>query len=187
MTKQRADLLLVARGLADSRSRAQALIMAGVVFSGERKIAKAGELIAEDAPLEVRGKDHPWVSRGGIKLDHGLSHFGFDCRLSALDVVSRRRFTMCSLPATRPRSRGRLGLPAGCKLAGPRLWCLSRPRAHLTRDIIPYEITVVVLPRSHRLQGAQAPRGLAKPGALLGALANRSSEQVARSGQARGW
>ena len=78
VAKQRVDQLLVARGLADSRSRAQALIMAGAVFSGEKKIAKAGDLLAEDAPLEVRGKDHPWVSRGGVKLDHGLTHFGFE-------------------------------------------------------------------------------------------------------------
>ncbi|HEX2802863.1 MAG TPA: TlyA family RNA methyltransferase [Sphingomicrobium sp.] len=85
----RADQLLVSRGLAESRSRAQALIMAGAVFSGERKLAKAGEMLADDAPLEVRGKDHPWVSRGGIKLAHGLDHFGFDVTGAvALDVGS---------------------------------------------------------------------------------------------------
>jgi 23S rRNA (cytidine1920-2'-O)/16S rRNA (cytidine1409-2'-O)-methyltransferase len=76
--KLRADQLLVSRGLAESRTRAQALIMAGAVFSGERKLAKAGETLAEDAALEVRGRDHPWVSRGGLKLDHGLAHFAFD-------------------------------------------------------------------------------------------------------------
>jgi 23S rRNA (cytidine1920-2'-O)/16S rRNA (cytidine1409-2'-O)-methyltransferase len=65
MNKVRADQLLVSRGLAESRTRAQALIMAGAVFSGERKIGKAGDLLGEDAALEVRGKDHPWVSRGG--------------------------------------------------------------------------------------------------------------------------
>ena len=87
--KVRADQLLVGRGLAESRTRAQALIMAGAVFSGERKLAKAGDMLAEDAPLEVRGKDHPWVSRGGIKLDHGLAHFGFDVAGAvALDVGS---------------------------------------------------------------------------------------------------
>jgi 23S rRNA (cytidine1920-2'-O)/16S rRNA (cytidine1409-2'-O)-methyltransferase len=87
--KTRADQLLVSRGLAESRSRAQALIMAGAVFSGERKLAKPGDMLAEDAPLEVRGKDHPWVSRGGIKLDHGLAHFGFDVSGAvALDVGS---------------------------------------------------------------------------------------------------
>ena len=63
--------------------------MAGAVFSGERKLAKAGEMLAGDAPLEIRGKDHPWVSRGGIKLDHGLTHFGFDVTGAvALDVGS---------------------------------------------------------------------------------------------------
>ncbi len=63
--------------------------MAGAVFSGERKLAKAGEMLAEDAALDVRGKDHPWVSRGGIKLDHGLTHFGLDVTGAvALDVGS---------------------------------------------------------------------------------------------------
>jgi 23S rRNA (cytidine1920-2'-O)/16S rRNA (cytidine1409-2'-O)-methyltransferase len=75
--KQRADQLLVARGLVESRARAQALILAGKVFSGERRVAKAGDLLAEAVALEVRGQDHPWVSRGGLKLAHGLAHFGF--------------------------------------------------------------------------------------------------------------
>jgi 23S rRNA (cytidine1920-2'-O)/16S rRNA (cytidine1409-2'-O)-methyltransferase len=75
--KQRADQLLVARGLVESRTRAQALILAGKVFSGERRVAKAGDLLAEEVALEVRGQDHPWVSRGGLKLAHGLAHFGF--------------------------------------------------------------------------------------------------------------
>jgi 23S rRNA (cytidine1920-2'-O)/16S rRNA (cytidine1409-2'-O)-methyltransferase len=74
--KQRADLALVERGLAESRTRAQALIMAGLVYSGERRIEKAGETLAEGLPLELRGQDHPWVSRGGVKLAHGLAHFG---------------------------------------------------------------------------------------------------------------
>jgi 23S rRNA (cytidine1920-2'-O)/16S rRNA (cytidine1409-2'-O)-methyltransferase len=89
VAKLRADQLLVSRGLAESRTRAQALIMAGAVFSGERKISKAGDMLAEDAGLEVRGKDHPWVSRGGLKLDHGLAHFVFDVvGAVALDVGS---------------------------------------------------------------------------------------------------
>ena len=70
--------MLVDRGLVESRAKAQALILAGLVFSGERKVEKAGQALADDAPLEVRGKDHPWVSRGGIKLAHGLEHFGWD-------------------------------------------------------------------------------------------------------------
>lgn len=78
MAKNRVDQMLVDRGLAESRSRAQALILAGLVYSGERKIDKAGQALAEDAPLEVRGREHPWVSRGGIKLAHALDHFGWE-------------------------------------------------------------------------------------------------------------
>ena len=73
--KQRADQMLVARGLVESRARAQALIMAGKVFVGDRAVAKAGDLLPEDAALSLRGQDHPWVSRGGLKLDHALRHF----------------------------------------------------------------------------------------------------------------
>ena len=74
--KQRADVALVERGLAESRTRAQALILAGVVFSGEQRVAKAGDLVKPDQALDVRGQDHPWVSRGGLKLDHAIGHFG---------------------------------------------------------------------------------------------------------------
>ena len=87
--KVRADQLLVARGLAESRTRAQALILAGKIFVGDRRVAKSGDLLAEDSELTVKGRDHPWVSRGGIKLDHGLDHFGFDVADAvALDVGS---------------------------------------------------------------------------------------------------
>ncbi|MBL0116560.1 MAG: TlyA family RNA methyltransferase [Sphingomonadales bacterium] len=89
MPKARADQLLVERGLVESRARAQALILAGHVFSGESKIAKAGQALDQQAPLEVRGRDHPWVSRGGIKLAHGLNHFGWDVTgVVAIDVGS---------------------------------------------------------------------------------------------------
>ncbi|MFL6845098.1 MAG: TlyA family RNA methyltransferase [Allosphingosinicella sp.] len=87
--KARADQLLVDRGLVESRAKAQALILAGLVFSGERKIDKAGLQLAADAPIEVRGKAHPWVSRGGVKLAHALEHFGWDVAgMVALDVGS---------------------------------------------------------------------------------------------------
>lgn len=89
MPKTRADQLLVDRALAESRARAQALILAGLVFSGDRKIDKAGQPLAADAPLEVRGRDHPWISRGGVKLAHALEHFGWDVAGAvALDVGS---------------------------------------------------------------------------------------------------
>ena len=89
MAKQRADQLLVDRELAESRTRAQALILAGLVFSGERRIDKPGQSLPDDAPIEVRGRDHPWVSRGGVKLAHGLDHFGWDVTGAvAIDVGS---------------------------------------------------------------------------------------------------
>ena len=75
--RQRVDIMLVDRGLAENRTRAQALILAGKVFTGERRIGKAGDLLSPDMPLVVRGQDHPWVSRGGLKLAHGLEHFEF--------------------------------------------------------------------------------------------------------------
>ena len=85
--KQRADLLLVERGLAESRARAQALILAGKVFSGERRVQKAGDSMGSDAPLEVRGQDHPWVSRGGLKLAHALETFALSPEgLTCLDI-----------------------------------------------------------------------------------------------------
>jgi 23S rRNA (cytidine1920-2'-O)/16S rRNA (cytidine1409-2'-O)-methyltransferase len=87
--KIRADQLLVDRGLVESRARAQALILAGLVFSGETKIAKAGQALATDAALDVRGRDHPWVSRGGIKLAHAIEHFGLDpAGVTAMDIGS---------------------------------------------------------------------------------------------------
>jgi 23S rRNA (cytidine1920-2'-O)/16S rRNA (cytidine1409-2'-O)-methyltransferase len=89
MAKARADQLLVDRGLVESRARGQALILGGHVYSGDRKVEKAGQQLAEDAPLEVRGRDHPWVSRGGIKLAHSLAHFGWDVTGAvAMDVGS---------------------------------------------------------------------------------------------------
>ncbi|WP_294286395.1 TlyA family RNA methyltransferase [uncultured Sphingomonas sp.] len=89
MAKIRADQLLVDRGLAESKTRAQALIMAGLVFLDTRKIDKPGQALPDDAPIEVRGRDHPWVSRGGIKLAHGLDHVRWDVTGAvAIDVGS---------------------------------------------------------------------------------------------------
>ncbi len=85
--RRRADQLLVERGLAESRAKAQALILAGLVFCGEARIDKPGTALRMDAALEVRGQDHPWVSRGGVKLDHALAHFAIDPKgLVCLDV-----------------------------------------------------------------------------------------------------
>jgi 23S rRNA (cytidine1920-2'-O)/16S rRNA (cytidine1409-2'-O)-methyltransferase len=72
--------LLVERGLAETRAKAQALIMAGKVFSGERKLEKAGLTVTSETAVEVRGEPHPWVSRGGVKLAHALQHFALSLK-----------------------------------------------------------------------------------------------------------
>jgi 23S rRNA (cytidine1920-2'-O)/16S rRNA (cytidine1409-2'-O)-methyltransferase len=178
MAKVRADQLLVGRGLAESRTRAQALIMAGAVFSGERKLAKAGDMLAEDAPLDVRGKDHPWVSRGGIKLNHGLSHFGFDVMGAvALDVGSSTGgFTDVLL------SRGAAKIYAVDVGTNQLAWKLRQdPRVivheqtnarSLDSNIIPEAVDIVVCDASFigLAKVLEAPLRLAKPGSKLVAL-----------------
>jgi 23S rRNA (cytidine1920-2'-O)/16S rRNA (cytidine1409-2'-O)-methyltransferase len=87
--KRRVDQLLVERGLAESRARAQALVMAGLVFIGDNKVDKPGQQVADDIAITVRGRDHPWVSRGGIKLAHAIEHFGLDpAGATAMDIGS---------------------------------------------------------------------------------------------------
>jgi len=87
MPKRRADQLLVEQGLAESRAKAQALILAGLVSAAGRRIDKAGMSLAEDAELTVAGRDHAWVSRGGLKLVQALDHFALDpAGLVALDI-----------------------------------------------------------------------------------------------------
>ncbi len=87
--KRRVDQLLVERGLAESRARAQALVMAGLVFIGDNKVDKPGQQVADDIAMTVRGRDHPWVSRGGIKLAHAIEHFGLDpAGATAMDIGS---------------------------------------------------------------------------------------------------
>lgn len=73
--KQRLDQLLVERGLARTRTKAQALIMAGLVYTHEKKLDKAGQQFDDAIELNLRGKEHPWVSRGGMKLAHAIEHF----------------------------------------------------------------------------------------------------------------
>src|SRR5206468_5046431 len=178
MKKLRADQSLVVRGLAESRTRAQALIMAGAVCSGERKIAKAGEMLAEDAPLEVRGKDHPWVSRGGIKLAHGLDHFGFDVTGTvALDVGSSTGgFTDVLL------SRGAAKVYAVDVGTNQLAWKLRQDARvvvleqtnarYLTSDQVSEPVDIVVCDASFisLAKVLEAPLKLAKPGAKLVAL-----------------
>jgi 23S rRNA (cytidine1920-2'-O)/16S rRNA (cytidine1409-2'-O)-methyltransferase len=195
--KLRADQLLVCRGLADSRTRAQALIMAGAVFSGERKIAKAGDMLAENAALEVRGKDHPWVSRGGIKLDHGLTHFAFDVTGAvALDVGSSTGgFTDVLL------SRGAAKVYAVDVGTNQLAWKLRQdPRVvvheqtnarTLDSSIIPEGIDMVVCDASFigLAKVLEAPLKLARSGAKLVALIKpqfeAGREEVGKGGVVR--
>ena len=85
--KMRLDQALVERGLVETRARAQALVLAGKVFSGEKRLDKPGTQIAADTAIEVRGQPHPYVSRGGMKLERALDAFGIDpAGKVALDV-----------------------------------------------------------------------------------------------------
>ncbi|MEO7505198.1 MAG: TlyA family RNA methyltransferase [Sphingomicrobium sp.] len=176
--KQRADLLLVAQGLAESRTRAQALILAGAVFAGDRQVAKAGDLLPEDAALTVKGRDHPWVSRGGVKLHHGLTHFGFDVAGAvALDVGSSTGgFTDVLL------TRGALKVYAVDVGTNQLAWKLrsdERVIVHeqtnaraLNREIVPEAVDVVVCDASFigLAKVLDAALDLARPGAALVAL-----------------
>ena len=171
--------------------------MAGAVFSGDKKIAKAGDLLAEDAPLEVKGRDHPWVSRGGIKLDHGLSHFGFDVTNAiALDVGSSTGgFTDVLL------SRGAARVYAVDVGTNQLAWKLRQdPRVvvnehtnarNLDGTIVPQPVDIVVCDASFIGLSKVLPAalGLARPGAKLIALVKpqfeAGREEVGKGGVVR--
>jgi 23S rRNA (cytidine1920-2'-O)/16S rRNA (cytidine1409-2'-O)-methyltransferase len=178
MAKARADQMLVERGLAESRTRAQALIMGGHVYSADRRIDKAGQMLAPDAPLEVKGRDHPWVSRGGIKLAHALDHFAIDVAgRVALDVGSSTGgFTDVLL------SRGAVRVYAVDSGTNQLAWKLrTDPRVvvHeqtsariLTAEHITEPIDVIVCDASFisLAKVLERPLGFAAPGAVLVAL-----------------
>ncbi|OAG28245.1 rRNA methyltransferase [Thermodesulfatator autotrophicus] len=101
VSKERLDKLLVKRGLAESREKAQALIMAGQVYVNGKRLDKAGHKVPLEAEIEVKGKGLPFVSRGGLKLAHALKHFGLDVKgLICADIgASTGGFTDCLLQA----------------------------------------------------------------------------------------
>ncbi|MCP4330283.1 MAG: TlyA family RNA methyltransferase [Alphaproteobacteria bacterium] len=176
--KARADQLLVQRGLADSGTKANALILAGVVFSADRRIDKPGRAIPIDAPLEIRGKDHPWVSRGGIKLAHALQHFAIDPSGStAIDIgASTGGFTDVLL-AGQARRVYAVDVGSGqldWRLRNdPRVVVLERVNArHLTNDEIPEAVDLIVCDTSFIGLRTVLPAtlALAAPGARLVAL-----------------
>jgi 23S rRNA (cytidine1920-2'-O)/16S rRNA (cytidine1409-2'-O)-methyltransferase len=151
MPKVRVDQLIVSRGLAPTRARAQALVLAGEVFIGEVRIDKAGALVPEDAPVVVRATAQPYVSRGGVKLAGALDAFQVDVGgVRALDLgASTGGFTDCLL------QRGAMRVVAvdvgygqlAHKLrADPRVVVMERTNARtLTPDAIggPADLTVV--------------------------------------------
>jgi len=178
LSRKRLDQLLVERGLAESRTRAQALVLAGLVYSGEKRLDKPGTGMAEDIAIEVRGQPHPWVSRGGVKLAHGLNHFALDpAGAVAIDVgASTGGFTDVLL------SRGAAKVHAVDVGHGQLAWKLRNdPRVivqertnarHLTAVEIPDPVDLVVCDASFIGLETVLPAAmaLAKPGAALVAL-----------------
>jgi 23S rRNA (cytidine1920-2'-O)/16S rRNA (cytidine1409-2'-O)-methyltransferase len=177
-SKIRIDQLLVERGLAESRTRAQALVMAGHVMLGDKKADKPGLQVAEDAEVSVKGQDHPWVSRGGVKLAHALEHFGIDVSGAvAIDVGSSTGgFTDVLL------SKGAAKVYAVDSGTNQLAWKLRQdPRVvvHeqtsariLTGDHIPEAVDLIVCDASFICLSKvlERPMGFAKPTAQLVAL-----------------
>jgi 23S rRNA (cytidine1920-2'-O)/16S rRNA (cytidine1409-2'-O)-methyltransferase len=176
--KQRVDQLLAERGLAESRTRAQALILAGLVYAGTRKVAKAGELVDSEAELTVKGRDHPWVSRGGVKLAHGLQHFGWDVAGAvAIDVGSSTGgFTdvLLTQGATRVYAVDSGTNQLAWKLRqDPRVVVLEQLSARLlTEEHIPEPVDLIVCDASFigLAKVLERPLGFARPQARLLAL-----------------
>jgi len=197
MAKQRLDQMLVDRGLAESRTRAQALILAGLVYSGERKLEKAGLQVADDIALDVRGRDHPWVSRGGIKLAHGLDHFDVDVTGAvAIDVGSSTGgFTDVLL--TRGAARVYAVDSGTNQLAwklrsDPRVIVHEQTSARILTDAhIPEPIDIVVCDASFisLAKVLEKPLSFARPGAALVALIKpqfeAGREEVGKGGVVR--
>lgn len=154
MPKTRVDVLLEQRGLAPTRAKAQALILAGVVYSGDRRVDKAGEKLPDDAELSVRGEDHPFVSRGGVKLTGALEAFAYDpAGCVAADFgASTGGFTDCLLQ----RGAARVyAIDVGYGQLHHRLRedarvvVMERTNArHLTADALPEPVSLVVIDAS---------------------------------------
>jgi 23S rRNA (cytidine1920-2'-O)/16S rRNA (cytidine1409-2'-O)-methyltransferase len=197
MPKQRADQMLVDRGLAESRTRAQALIMAGLVFAGDRKVDKPGQQFPEETQLDVKGRDHPWVSRGGIKLAHALDHFGWDVTGAvAIDVGSSTGgFTdvLLSKGAARVYAVDSGTNQLAWKLRqDPRVIVHEQTSARiLTEAHIPEQVDIIVCDASFigLAKVLEVPFRFARPGARLAALIKpqfeAGREEVGKGGVVR--
>ena len=143
MAKKRLDVLLVERGLADSRQKAQAMIMAGQVYAGERRCDKAGQTLDGEAVLEVRGQTMPYVSRGGLKLEKAMQVFPIMLKGKiAADIgASTGGFTDCMLKNGASKVYAvdvGYGQLAWAIRNDSRVVCLERTNArYLTREQIP--------------------------------------------------
>jgi 23S rRNA (cytidine1920-2'-O)/16S rRNA (cytidine1409-2'-O)-methyltransferase len=178
MPKTRIDQRLIELGLADSRTRAQALILSGNVFLRDRRIDKAGQAVDADAVPVVKGRDHPWVSRGGVKLGHGLAHFGWNVTgVVAIDVGSSTGgFTDVLLTngAARVYAVDSGTNQLAWKLRqDPRVIVLEQTSARiLTPDHIPEPVDLIVCDASFigLAKVLERPMTFAKPAARLMAL-----------------
>ncbi len=176
--KMRLDQLLVMHGLAESPAKAQALIMAGVVYAGERKLTTAGESVAGDVVIDVRGRAHPWVSRGGLKLAHGLAHFNLDPKgRVCIDIgASTGGFTDVLLHHDAAKVYAvdvGYGQLADKLRKDPRVVVLERTNArHVTPEQIPESVDAIVCDASFIGLRAVLPAamGLARTGAFMIAL-----------------
>ena len=196
-TKQRLDVLLLDRGLAPSRDRARALVMAGTVFVEGARVDKPGTAVSADAELSVQSSDHPWVSRGGLKLAHALLSFGIDVGgQTALDIgASTGGCTDVLLQNGAARvyavDVGHGQLDWGLR-NDPRVVTFERTNArNLTSNHIPEAIDVIVCDASFIGLRTVLPAGLklATSGALLVALIKPQFEvgkdRVGRGGVVR--
>ena len=195
--KRRLDQLLLERGLAESRAKAQALVLAGQVFSGERRLDKPGQAVPAEITLEIRTPASPYVSRGGTKLAHALDHFGIDPNgMVALDVgASTGGFTDVLLRRGAARvyavdvGHGQLDW----RLRNdPQVIVLERTNARqLSRDLVPEPVDLVVCDASFISLRIVLPAALrlARPGASLVALIKPQFEvgkgQVGKGGVVR--
>jgi 23S rRNA (cytidine1920-2'-O)/16S rRNA (cytidine1409-2'-O)-methyltransferase len=178
VTKERVDALLVARGLAESRERAQRLVMAGLVFAGEVRLDKPGSRIAVDAALEVRGEDHPFVSRGGVKLAGALDALVLDVAgLTVVDVgASTGGFTDCLLQRGARRVYAvdvGYGQLAWKLREDPRVVSIERTNVReLQRDVFPEPLELAVVDASFISLRLVLPavRRLLDPGRTIVAL-----------------
>src|SRR5215475_1732648 len=197
MAKTRLDMALVERGLAETRAAAQRLVMAGLVFSGDKRLDKAGQSIAADTALEVRGQPHPYVSRGGLKLEKALDHFAIAVTgRIALDVGSSTGgFTDVLL------SRGAVKVYAVDVGTNQLAWKLRQDRRVVVHEqtnartlnfnIVPEPVDIVVCDASFigLAKVLDAPLKLARPGARLIALIKpqfeAGREEVGKGGVVR--